>query len=527
MIEASSNLRELFGDSDDELDEVEETDGDDNSYSSTSAVACVEISTSEDSRGTNKKLKVTKDPSPTRRDGNGPRNDNYDSVSSHSSLCYNEWSKRIGICDDVLTPGECDELIAVHESEAHHGYIDHLTVTRISDLVDHAPNYNSSEQTQRHDQQQQQQQKQQRQQQEPLHNAVYLALPLLRARYEVWQAVEDCFPEHCLELLPEFTALTAWHKGSFLENHYDSNRSYLEDRFISAVLYLNDPVGSECGNCNSNDDDDACDLHPENYHCTGFEGGDLVFEVPEGTSRLGANIGCQTNVSTPSDQTLQKHQITHPEKSTRVVTPRAGRLVCFPSCGRYVHRVEKITRGTRYALTMWFTRRDEAMERLQSLFLSQAAANLAPQQQPWETPQQAELLRRRIFLRPKIPLPDKNSLLSETEWRHLIAYCWWKKGIPLWEILSKSFTTETAMTDADIVEGRVFDNSSSRNPGIAMNSSTRTKLQKSESQLERVVREWRDHYVNPRRNGMASAMARWNADGMLATFVKDDEMKCI
>jgi hypothetical protein len=39
----------------------------------------------------------------------------------------------------------------------------------------------------------------------------------------------------------------------------------------------------------------------------------------------------------------------------RVVQPRAGRLVAFTSGLENLHRVEKVTRGTRYVLAMWFT----------------------------------------------------------------------------------------------------------------------------------------------------------------------------
>jgi hypothetical protein len=40
----------------------------------------------------------------------------------------------------------------------------------------------------------------------------------------------------------------------------------------------------------------------------------------------------------------------------RVVLPRAGRLALFPSGAQSMHAVERVTRGTRFTCTMWFTR---------------------------------------------------------------------------------------------------------------------------------------------------------------------------
>ena len=123
-----------------------------------------------------------------------------------------------------------------------------------------------------------------------------LLLPLIVARTRVLEAVEAAFGEilHC-----EYTGLLCWEPDAIIEPHFDSNRPYLTQRHFSALVYLNDQ------------DDD-------------FTGGSFVFEKP----------AC----------------------GVQVVRPHAGLLLAFSSGPENVHWVERVGRGERMVLTLWFTR---------------------------------------------------------------------------------------------------------------------------------------------------------------------------
>ena len=127
-------------------------------------------------------------------------------------------------------------------------------------------------------------------------NAWPLLVPLLRARDAVRDAAETLLNVEN-SLFFEFVALLSWHPGSFIGDHYDANRPYLEQRHLSAVLYLNDQ-GRD------------------------FEGGDFHFRdgVPDR------------------------------------VHPRAGRLIVFGTGEADTHSVEPVTSGERITLTLWLTR---------------------------------------------------------------------------------------------------------------------------------------------------------------------------
>jgi hypothetical protein len=473
---------------------------------------------------------------------------------------YHSWSQKIGVFDGVLTLDECDELIAVHASEAHRGYIDRLEVTRVSDLVvgegDIGTGTGTSSST-------------------PSSTSLPLALPLLRARYKMWERIEEFFPETNLEVVPEYTALTSWHAGAFLRMHYDSNKEYLKDRHYSAVLYLNDPDPSEDDNDNDNDNGDNTQQHksscrrrrrhPDNYHRSGFSGGDLVFEVP--------------NAATTVDIAAANGNATATVTSTKRIRARAGRLVCFPSSSDYVHGVEEIKHnigssggGTRYALTMWFTNHHDAMESLESLQQAyfcrqQQQTNTAIrngavptsshhhrylhllQQQPWETPKQAIELRFRAIRRAGIPksLPlsprprtcgeerPKHSIdplkLSEKELLHLIAHCWWKKGLPLGDLLESATqakvetieaeTNVTTTTAAAAAAAAIL-------PTIGRNNTQHEQPWTLEGGLAftALVSDWKKGYLPRRSRGLASALERWmKHECGLITSVRDDEME--
>jgi len=185
------------------------------------------------------------------------------SSSSSSSLCC--WENTIGIIEDVLTIEDCNELIAVHESDPHQGFIEQLTLTRISDLVPLCNNDNNNDNANTTTASFFEEASPSTTAAElllvskaasseaaaaSLSSLVHLTLPLIRARAIMWQAVEQYYgPSVQYELVPEFTSLTGWHQGSYLKNHYDSNREYLKDRYYSAILYLNDPT------INDNDND--------------------------------------------------------------------------------------------------------------------------------------------------------------------------------------------------------------------------------------------------------------------------------
>ncbi len=403
------------------------------------------------------------------------------------------WEQKIGIFDNVLTQDECDELIAIHASHAHAGYIDHLQVTRVSDFV--AGNGTT--------------------------NSLAMVLPLLRARYKMWETVEEFYPEASLEIFPEYTALSAWHKGAFLRMHYDSNKDYLLDRHYSALLYLNDSSAT--------DDHHHTLHHPSNYHRSGFSGGDLVFEVP----------------SLAATTTLHNQQTSH--STLKRIQPRAGRLVCFPSSSDYVHGVEEIKRGTRFALTMWFTKHPSAMEALASLqqtyvshpgfkhpntTASKALSRLALQQ-PWETQGQAEAIGCRILERAGFNIPppldsnqgaatatnDYSITMTQPELLQLIAFCWWKKGVPLGDwVSSATKTTNVEKTHSESVQEVGSEGES--NP-----TSIHWKVIGGPP-FRSIFENWREDYLPKRWRGLSSAMDRWmNHDGGLITSVRDDELE--
>ena len=440
-----------------------------------------------------------------------------------------EWDQKIGIFDGILTRDECDELIAVHSSEAHGGYIDHLEVTRVSDLV------------------------------ASLHG-LPLCLPLLKARYTLWETVEafEFYPEAFLGLVPEYTALTAWHSGAFLRMHYDANKEYLLDRHYSVVLYLNDPDSDNNGGEQPQPQPQTNTQqyhhhhhhhHPSNYHKSGFSGGDLVFQVPS----------CSTATATAVT------------KRTKRIRPMAGRLVCFPSSSDYVHGVEEITRGTRYALTMWFTKHQSAMESLESLkqahscswfchdrFLirtnNNTPASLLVLQQPWETPQQAKALRLRILERanlPKTPPPlllqpsnqidgrtNRNTrdsvhatttttTVTENELLHLVAHCWWKRGLPLGDLVISATIIIPAVEVAAESQAEESQAATEQEQTKDGNEKIVWTLQGGE-EFRRIFHDWRDEYLPRRGRGLASALERWiNHEGGLITNVRDceNEMK--
>ena len=93
--------------------------------------------------------------------------------------------------DGFLTREACEELIGVHKSEPHAGYIEHLRCTRLADLA--------------------------------VPRAIHLAAPLLAARHAALLLAEDFF-ECPLDLIPEFTSIMAWGEGSYLRSHHDTNR---------------------------------------------------------------------------------------------------------------------------------------------------------------------------------------------------------------------------------------------------------------------------------------------------------------
>ncbi|GAX81386.1 hypothetical protein CEUSTIGMA_g8817.t1 [Chlamydomonas eustigma] len=155
----------------------------------------------------------------------------------------------------------------------------------------------------------------------------------VKVRQQVWETVEQVFGL-TLELYVEFTGLISWCKGSSIGWHSDDNREYLSQRYISGVLYLNNPnspsavessntlkAGVSAGNVIMQD--------------IGFEGGDLCFQ----------------------------------EGKPNRVTPAAGTLVTYTSDSQNIHMVEEIASGERFTLAMWFTRSQEHREddKVQSL----------------------------------------------------------------------------------------------------------------------------------------------------------------
>ncbi len=407
-----------------------------------------------------------------------------DSITSNSAT---SWSQKIGIFDGVLEQDECDELIAVHSSQAHAGYIDHIEVTRVMDLVERVNESTTCV------------------------SSIGLALPLLRARYKTWEKIEEFYPYAALDIFPSFTAITAWHSGAFLRMHYDSNRSYLQERHYSALLYLNDPSDDVSG------EDSNPPSHPCNYHRNGFSGGDLVFEVPT-FSKNAENIKKSKTAT------------------TKRIRPKAGRLVCFPSSSDYVHAVEEVTKGTRYALTMWFTKDQNYSEKLEALQMAYSSLHsktrraLPPQlfQQPWETPEQASSLSLRNLTRAGLPKPNcdheaNDSIgswnVTQIELLHLIAHCWWKRGIPLGDLLGSATIQQDDKAESSNVENYITN---------TIGATKRHKVWTLEGgkEFSTVFRDWKEDYLPRRSRGLTSAMERWtNREGGLISSVRDGEME--
>ena len=124
-----------------------------------------------------------------------------------------------------------------------------------------------------------------------------LLVPLVAARSKVLEAVEEATGEI---LYVEYTGLNCWDSDAIIEPHYDSNRPYLEMRHYSALVYL-----SNQGEC--------------------FTGGSFVFAERK-------------------------------DGAPRKVHPHAGRLLAFASGAENIHWVERVGRGERMVLTLWFSR---------------------------------------------------------------------------------------------------------------------------------------------------------------------------
>lgn len=418
----------------------------------------------------------------------------------------------IHIHDDVLTVEDCRELIAAHESERHQGYIDHLTITRFADLA--TP------------------------------HAIHLALPMIRARHVCLETVEMSFGEH-FELYPEFTAIMAWHAGSYLKTHNDANREYLQDRHYSAILYLNDP------------EYDSCDggAQGERHEFDGFVGGDLVFELPNSeTDAFSVDDDDPDATTTPSSG----------QERLRI-SPKAGRLVCFPSNHRYPHRVDEITSGTRYALTLWFTKNEQAMETLESCRLLQSDGPLegalreaasallvkdhdeqdytssdrtskrqkcVPEttscafrpEQPWETPDQAKALLHKTMIRANLvwdahtqaeyvlPTPSSSPShhVNDHGTNHHLAPPWspatLKGGM---QPLASSTTTELT---------HIVAHCQNKQGRFAL---TREDLLDGDDDESKLVRGWRQ-YVHRRRLGLQSASKRWRTNGIITNVTAQE-----
>jgi hypothetical protein len=256
---------------------------------------------------------------------------NDDSISGISNR------NNIHIHDNVLSDEECYELIAIHETERHRGYIDHLTITRLADLA--------------------------------TMESIHLTLPILRARYICLELVETTFQKE-LSLFPEFTALMGWQPNSYLKTHYDANRDYLQDRHYSAILYLNNPTHSNNNDNSNNDENNAME---QSHVFDGFVGGDLVFELPNDNDTTQTDTeSCLQQAAIPSTSPLESSSVhTNTDgygdnQTVFRISPKRGRLVCFPSSQDYPHRVDKILSGTRYTLTLWFTENEDAMETVAS-----------------------------------------------------------------------------------------------------------------------------------------------------------------
>ena len=140
----------------------------------------------------------------------------------------------------------------------------------------------------------------------------------------------------------------------------------------SALVYLNDPQRVRLLDPSGKQQQQDGDHHPSNYHKAGFEGGDLVFKVPpflwsQGRAGVGtaAPGGCSSSTTTTNNNIINNNNTgdasTRAAPRTPCIRPRASRAVCFPSSSDYVHGVQAVTGEKRYALTMWFTRKKEAI----------------------------------------------------------------------------------------------------------------------------------------------------------------------
>ena len=120
----------------------------------------------------------------------------------------------------------------------------------------------------------------------------HLVLPLLKVRELITSRVQDAFAHTNKFYFLEFTGLLTWLPGSEIGWHGDSNRPYLRQRKLSAVLYLN-------------------------TQGEGFGGG--TFRFQDGPS----------------------------------IKPKTGTLIAYPS--DQIHCVDRVESGRRYTLAFWFT----------------------------------------------------------------------------------------------------------------------------------------------------------------------------
>ncbi|OEU06979.1 hypothetical protein FRACYDRAFT_252611 [Fragilariopsis cylindrus CCMP1102] len=599
---------------------------------------------------------VADDDANSEDDGNGNANAN-------NTNTFEEWENNIGIYDTtsidndndgigidndgigsigIISVEDCHELISIHESEAHSGYINSLTITRISDLC---YNYKSPAEEESSGAG-----ADEASQVSEVVVPVHLTLPIVRARYVIWKIVENhfrnCNNNNDLELVPEFTSLTAWHNGSIgLKNHYDSNRSYLQDRHYSAILYLNNPTISTSTSTtsttdkhNNNDNDQKNHHHyhhPNNYHLNGFKGGDLILQVPptmstptisstaetsattaevlatsastastatsaetavktsaeaavktSTTSSISASASTSTTaaaaaaaiavaideekdneLTTTTATSLSKPK---PNTNTKMIIPKLGRLVCFPSSKEYIHRVNEITDGTRYTLTMWFTTKSSSnnksntsynnddhyygrMEHLHSLqnymntnmlndnFYRSSLLLLStppppPPPQPWETVEQAEQIHYDVLERAELVevIPQLHnssssnyavvSSLSKTELRQLIAFCWWKKGIPLGKyLLLLQLQDDDEKEEATATEAAKSKTNNDDDDDDDDNN--KSSIRSSSAAINHFINnEWKKDYIQKRLHGLYSAFHRWNMDMNLNMNLKTTDI---
>ena len=149
------------------------------------------------------------------------------------------------------------------------------------------------------------------------------AMPLVAAAGErVLHAVERALGLEA-ELVVEFTGLLSWGPGAGIGWHRDNGESHLEQRYVSAVVYLNSPGEGS------------------------FTGGTFAFRDP--------------------------HQ---------AVVPAAGRLVTYTSDQE--HRVHEVETGERFTLAMWFTTSRHAAEHSEDAKLLRLLREPAPAPLPDE-----------------------------------------------------------------------------------------------------------------------------------------------